>query len=73
VGKKPLYYTVTAQQTCFRVRTEVALQHPKLGVDVNLEALDAYFTLGYVPDPLNQFRDVHKLPPGHYLVLKTVR
>jgi asparagine synthase (glutamine-hydrolysing) len=71
VGKKPLYYTVTGQQTLvFGSELKSLLQHPEVGRDLNLEALDAYFTLGYVPDPLTIFRDVHKLPPGHHLVFE---
>jgi asparagine synthase (glutamine-hydrolysing) len=72
VGKKPLYYTVTAQQTLvFGSELKSLLQYPEVGREINLEALDAYFTLGYVPDPLTIFRDVHKLPPGHHLVFET--
>lgn len=71
VGKKPLYYTVTAQQTLvFGSELKSLLQHPEVGSELSLEALDAYFTLGYVPDPLTIFRDVHKLPPGHHLVFE---
>ena len=41
--------------------------------EINPEALDAYFTLGYVPDPLSIFRHIHKLPPGHYLTFSRRR
>jgi asparagine synthase (glutamine-hydrolysing) len=34
---------------------------------MSVEALDAYLTFGYVPDPLTIFSGVHKLPPGHHL------
>jgi asparagine synthase (glutamine-hydrolysing) len=71
VGKKPLYYTFTARQTLvFGSELKSLLQHPDVCREISLEALDAYFTLGYVPDPLTIFRDVHKLPPGHYLVFE---
>jgi len=68
VGKKPLYYTVTPGGTLiFGSEIKSILEHPHVTTEINLEALDAYFTLGYVPDPLTIFRDIHKLPPGHYL------
>ena len=68
VGKKPLYYTLTPGQTLvFGSEIKSILEHPAVRREINLEALDAYFTLGYVPDPLTIFRDIHKLPPGHYL------
>lgn len=67
-GKKPLYYTLTANGTfVFGSELKVLLEHPDVRREINPEALDAYFTLGYVPDPLSIFRNIHKLPPGHYL------
>ncbi|HEY0376140.1 MAG TPA: asparagine synthase (glutamine-hydrolyzing) [Pyrinomonadaceae bacterium] len=70
VGKKPLYYTRTPQGTfVFGSELKSLLQHPQVGRELDPEALDAYFTFGYVPDPLSIFRDVKKLPPGHHLTL----
>jgi len=67
-GKKPLYYTTTPNGTfVFGSELKSLLEHPEVERETNPEALDAYFTLGYVPDPLSIFRHVHKLPPGHYL------
>lgn len=74
VGKKPLYYTVTPGQTLvFGSEIKSILEHPDVQREINLEALDAYLTLGYVPDPLSIFRDIHKLPPGHYLTFSNGR
>src|SRR6266536_1347449 len=68
VGKKPLYYTLTPSLTLvFGSELKSILEHPDVKREINLEALDAYLTLGYVPDPLTIFRNIHKLPPGHYL------
>jgi len=74
VGKKPLYYTVTPGQTLvFGSEIKSILEHPDVTREINLEALDAYFTLGYIPDPLTIFQNVHKLPPGHYLTFSAGR
>jgi asparagine synthase (glutamine-hydrolysing) len=68
VGKKPLYYTITPGGTLvFGSELKSLLQHPDVERETDLEALDAYFSLGYVPDPLTIFRGVKKLPPGCYL------
>jgi asparagine synthase (glutamine-hydrolysing) len=68
VGKKPLYYTVTPQGTLvFGSELKCLLEHPEVRRELNPEALDLYFSFGYVPDPLSIFRDIHKLPPGHHL------
>jgi len=74
VGKKPLYYTVTPGKTLvFGSEIKSILEHPDVKREINLEALDAYFTLGYVPDPLTIFQNIHKLPPGHYLTFSSGR
>jgi len=68
VGKKPLYYTVTPAGTLvFGSELKSLLQHPDVKREVDLDALDAYLTLGYVPDPQSIFRGIKKLPPGCYL------
>ncbi|MGH9970116.1 MAG: asparagine synthase (glutamine-hydrolyzing) [Pyrinomonadaceae bacterium] len=68
VGKKPLYYGLTSKGTfVFGSELKSLLQHPEVEREINPEALDAYFTLGYVPDPLSIFLNIHKLPPGHHL------
>ena len=68
VGKKPLYYSLTSKGTLvFGSELKSLLRHPEVASEINLEALDAYFTLGYVPDPLTIFSGIHKLPPGHHL------
>ena len=70
-GKKPLYYTVTPKGTLvFGSELKSLLEHPDVEREIDPQAIDAYFTLGYVPDPLCIFRDVHKLPPGNYLTFK---
>src|SRR5712664_2969100 len=68
VGKKPLYYTVTPRGTLiFGSELKSLREHPEFRGEISVEALDAYLTFGYVPDPLTIYRDVHKLPPGHHL------
>jgi len=68
VGKKPLYYTVTAGgDFVFGSELKSLLEHPGVRPEASDEAVDAYLTFGYVPDPLCIFRGVWKLPPGHRL------
>jgi asparagine synthase (glutamine-hydrolysing) len=74
VGKKPLYYTLTHGGTLvFGSELKSLLEHPEVGREINPEALDAYLTFGYVPDPLSIFEGVHKLPPGHRLTFSEGR
>lgn len=68
VGKKPLYYTITPTgELIFGSELKALRRHPAVPRDINLAALDAYLSFGYVPDPQSIFRGVHKLPPGHHL------
>lgn len=70
-GKKPLYYTITRDRTLiFGSELKALCEHPDFTGEINIEALDAYLTFGYVPDPLTIFRDVHKLTAGHRLIFK---
>jgi asparagine synthase (glutamine-hydrolysing) len=68
VGIKPLYYSVTRDGTLvFGSEIKSLLEHPAIERETNVDALDAYLSFGYVPDPLSIFRGIHKLPPGHHL------
>jgi len=70
-GKKPLYYATTPNGTMiFGSELKALREHPELSRDINIEALDAYLTFGYVPDPLTIFCGVHKLPAGHTLTFR---
>ncbi|HEX7331552.1 MAG TPA: asparagine synthase (glutamine-hydrolyzing) [Pyrinomonadaceae bacterium] len=74
VGKKPLFYTVTDQGTfVFGSELKSLLVHPEVKRKINLTALDAYLTLGYVPDSQCIFEDIYKLPPGHHLTFSENR
>src|SRR5882762_3922474 len=67
-GEKPLYYSLTPAGTLvFGSELKSLLQHPGVRRETSAESLDAYFSLGYVPDPLSIFADIKKLPPGHFL------
>ena len=67
-GKKPLYYALTPRGTLvFGSELKSLLEHPEIERTINPEAVDAYLTFGYVPDPLCILRGVRKLPPAHHL------
>jgi asparagine synthase (glutamine-hydrolysing) len=62
VGKKPLYYSVTRGGTLvFGSELKSLLEHPEVERSINPQALDAYFSLGYVPDPISIFNNIEKL------------
>jgi len=67
-GEKPLFYARLASGA-FALASELrALVTPDLcDSRLNLEALDAYLVLGYVPPDRTIYRDIQTLPPAHYL------
>ena len=74
VGKKPLYYTLTPEGALiFGSELKSLLQHPSMRREINPQAIDAYLTWGYVPDPLSILKGIRKLPPGHYLTFANGR
>ncbi|MGQ9661376.1 MAG: asparagine synthase (glutamine-hydrolyzing) [Kiritimatiellia bacterium] len=67
LGKKPLYYAQLDEVFLFASEIKSILVHPGVRREADLEAIDHYLTLQYVPDPLSAFRMVRKLPPAHWL------
>lgn len=68
MGKKPIYYTIQNGTLYFASELSAlfaALPHKP---EINLEAIDLYLSLQYIPDPLTAYQGVYKLPPAHRLV-----
>src|ERR671932_21486 len=67
LGKKPLLYAHLPDGTlAFASETKALLQLPDLPRELDLEQLDAYLALQYVPR--SGLRAVQQVPPGSYLV-----
>jgi len=70
IGKKPLVYYLSNKFFIFASEIKAILEDPRVPRKVNLQAMNYYFTFGYVPSPETMFKDIKKLPPGHFLVLQ---
>jgi asparagine synthase (glutamine-hydrolysing) len=70
LGQKPFFYVDQPERFAFgsEIKSLLALD-PSLR-QLNLRALDQYFALRIIAPPLTMFRGVHKLPPGHTLVVE---
>jgi asparagine synthase (glutamine-hydrolysing) len=66
MGKKPLFYTQMGNQLFFASELKSLLQIEGTSKAINPGAIDLYLTYQYVPHPHSIYRDIHKLPPGHY-------
>jgi asparagine synthase (glutamine-hydrolysing) len=70
-GEKPLVYFEDSRALAFA--SELKALRGFHGGQVDRAALEVYLALGYVPAPLAIFRDVRKLPAGHWLRWKDGR
>ena len=71
VGKKPLLWARLPDGTlAFASELQALLRLDDLPRELDLDALDAYLALGYVPGPRTILRAVRKVPPAHVLVVE---
>ena len=70
MGQKPLYWGVFDRQLIFASELKAILAHPAVERKVNMDALAHYLSLSSVPAPYSIFEGIHKLPPGHRLVVE---
>jgi asparagine synthase (glutamine-hydrolysing) len=68
MGIKPFYYRQTEDGVRFASEIKALLADPDCPRDLDLHALDDYFSLLYIPGPRTAFRDIRKLDPGCALV-----
>jgi asparagine synthase (glutamine-hydrolysing) len=67
-GIKPLYYGDINGSLLFGSEIKAILaSDPPIRREVNLSALDQYFTFMFVPSPNTMFMGINKLPPGYIL------
>ena len=72
IGKKPLYYSVTASGLLvFASELKAMLVHPEVDRQLDPQAIEDYFTFAYIPDPRSIYRGVRKLEAGHFAVIDT--
>jgi len=70
LGKKPIYYATLADgRFVFASELGGLTTLPELDQRISETAVDSFFAFGFIPDPATIFRDVHKLPAGHALLL----
>lgn len=65
-GIKPMYYAKMNNTFFFGSEIKGFLPHPKFKKEPNEEKLPDYLTFSCVPGNETFFKNVYKLPPGHY-------
>jgi asparagine synthase (glutamine-hydrolysing) len=69
MGEKPLHYTVADDTFIFGSEIK-SIGKYGLDLEPNLEMLELYLFLGYMPEPYTFYKNIHKLKAGHYLLVK---
>jgi len=70
LGKKPFKYFLSADVFIFASEIKALFTQPEVPKVVDKDAISSYMYWGFVPSPKTGFKDIFKLPPGHYLTLK---
>ena len=66
-GIKPLHYVEAGDRLYFGSEIKSLLAAGVVDKRIDLDALDHYLSFLYTPRDRSMFRNVRKLPPGHYL------
>ena len=72
LGVKPLYYFADADRFIFSSELKGILTHEYLSLNskenIDIDALNLYFALGFIPSPFTIYTNVYKLEPRQNLV-----
>ncbi len=69
IGIKPLVYAWDGKRLLFASEIQALVADDGIRRDMDLEALDLYLSLNYIPAPHSIFQGVRKLRPGHLLTV----
>lgn len=69
IGEKPLHYAVFKESFVFasEIKSILSFGIPKI---IRKELIEIYLALTNIPAPDTFYKDIYKLMPGHYLVVK---
>ncbi|MFC1461865.1 asparagine synthetase B family protein, partial [Verrucomicrobiota bacterium] len=70
IGIKPLYYFHKDGKFVFASEIKAILEEKSIARELNRQALYDYLGFEFVPSPETMFRNIYKLPAGHYLLVK---
>jgi asparagine synthase (glutamine-hydrolysing) len=71
LGVKPLHYAILPSGwLIFGSELKNIISHPEIIRNIDVEAVEDYFTFGYIADPRTIYTSIKKLPAGHTLLFK---
>jgi asparagine synthase (glutamine-hydrolysing) len=72
LGEKPLYYGTMDNTLVFGSEIKAIMAYNNRR-EFNHHLTELYLSLGYLPAPYSFFKNIHKLRPGHYLLVRNFR
>lgn len=70
LGIKPLHWALTNNnQLVISSELKAIKRHCDIDFTINEAALEDFLTLGYVIEPKSIYKQIHKIPAGHYLLI----
>lgn len=70
LGKKPLYYFYHKSRFVFASEIKAIISDRHIKRELDMSAVCDYFTYQYVPFPKTIFKNIYKLPPGHFMTVR---
>jgi asparagine synthase (glutamine-hydrolysing) len=70
LGKKPLYYARIEDTLIFSSEIKSILKSGYIKPEISYETVNHYLTYRFCPAPHTPFKNIHKLPPAHYLIFR---
>lgn len=68
-GIKPLYYYYSGNELFFASELKAILESRSVKREINISAIDSFFTYGYILSPDTIYKSVKKLKPAHFLTI----
>ncbi|HOK41260.1 MAG TPA: asparagine synthase (glutamine-hydrolyzing) [bacterium] len=70
IGKKPLYYTFQNDKFYFASELKALVKDPSVKREISNQSIDLYLTYQYIPAPYTIYKDIYKLGPAEYILVK---
>jgi len=69
-GIKPLHYFAKGNRFLFASEQKCLLLHPNVPRELNRQSLHYHVNLRYTQSEETLFKDIHRLPPAHYMIVE---
>lgn len=70
LGIKPLYYFSDSEKVVFASEIKAILALKSVRAELDMEGFSTFLKYGFSPAPFTIFKNIHKIPPGHFLTMK---